>query len=64
MRTVILTPVEYGWLAEVPSLPGCLTEGETKEEALEMIKDAIELYIEALQAKGRPIPEDVEVATV
>lgn len=58
MRTVILTPIEDGyWLAEVPSLPGCHTQGETKAEALEMIKDAITLYIETLQDLGRPVPE-------
>jgi predicted RNase H-like HicB family nuclease len=67
MRHVILTPVEDGnWLAEVPSLPGCLTEADTREEALEMIKDAIELYITTLKELGRPIPEDeeIEVAVV
>jgi predicted RNase H-like HicB family nuclease len=67
MRHVILTPVEDGnWLAEVPSLPGCLTEADTREDALELIKDAIDLYIETLKDLGRPIPEDedIEVAVV
>lgn len=62
MRTVILTAIEDGWwLAEVPSLPGCLTEGETKAEALENIKEAITGYIESLEMRGLPIPEEVEV---
>lgn len=57
MRTVILTAIEDGWwLAEVPSLPSCLTQGETKEEALEDIKEAIEGYIESLEMRGLPIP--------
>jgi predicted RNase H-like HicB family nuclease len=65
MRHVVLTPVENGWLAEVPSLPGCLTEADTKEEALEYIKEAIEAYILTLQDMGEPIPDDlVEFATV
>lgn len=66
MRHVILTPIEDGWwMAEVPSLPGCHTQAETKEEALEYIKDAIELHILTLQDMGKPIPEDnVEFATV
>jgi antitoxin HicB len=58
MRHVILTPVEGGWMAEVPSLPGCFTEADTKEEALEYIKEAIEAYILTLQDAGDPIPEE------
>jgi predicted RNase H-like HicB family nuclease len=62
MRTVILTAIEDGWwLAEVPSLPGCLTQGESKEEALENIKEAIEGYIESLEMRGLSIPDEVEV---
>jgi len=67
MRHVILTVDEEGWwVAEVPSLPGCLTQGETRAEALENIKEAIELYLESLEARGLPIPADVmaEVAEV
>ncbi len=67
MRHVILAPIEDGgWLATVPSLPGCRTEGDSREEALEYIKEAIELYIETLQELGREVPEDeaIELATV
>ena len=57
MRTVILTAIEDGWwLAEVPSLPGCLTQGETKEEAIENVKEAIDGYLESLELRGLPIP--------
>jgi predicted RNase H-like HicB family nuclease len=42
----------------VPSLPGCLTYGDTIEEAIEMSKEAIELYIESLAARGLEIPVD------
>lgn len=65
MRHVILTPIEDGWwLAEVPSLPGCHTQGETKAEAMENIKEAIESYIASLQEDGEPVPEDVNVELV
>jgi predicted RNase H-like HicB family nuclease len=40
----------------VPSLPGCLTFGETIEEALEMAKEAIDVYIEGLISRGKEIP--------
>ncbi len=37
-----------GWIIEVPSLPGCISQGETREEAIENIRDAIKLYLEDL----------------
>ncbi len=59
MRQVLLYPGEDGyWVAEVPSLPGCISQGATRDEALENVKEAIELYLEVLQADGQPIPED------
>lgn len=45
-----------GYTVTVPILPGCVSEGDTKEEALANIKEAIELYLESLQADGEPIP--------
>jgi predicted RNase H-like HicB family nuclease len=58
-RTVLLSVGEDGYLvAEVPSLPGCISQGKTKQEALHNIKEAIELYIESLIADGEMIPED------
>lgn len=46
------------WVAEIPSLPGCVSQGKTKEEALENVKEAIALYIETLESEHRPIPND------
>lgn len=44
---VIIKPGEDGWfVAEVPSLPGCISQGKTEDEALLNIKEAIELYLE------------------
>jgi len=58
--TVILeSQEEGGFTVTVPALPGCISEGETREEALNNIKEAIELYIEALKEDGKPIPQDV-----
>lgn len=48
-RTVLLYPGEDGYLvAEVPSLPGCISQGKTRKEALENVQEAIALYIESL----------------
>ncbi len=59
MRQVLLYPGEDGyWVAEVPSLPGCISQGATKEEAQANIKEAIDLYIEVLEERGEPIPGD------
>ncbi len=40
---------EGGYTAIVPSLPGCISEGETKEEAIRNIREAIELYLETIE---------------
>ncbi|MCA1595184.1 MAG: type II toxin-antitoxin system HicB family antitoxin [Chloroflexi bacterium] len=48
---------EENWGAYVPDLPGCVTTGDTLEEARQYIRDAIQLHLEGLKAKGLPIPE-------
>ena len=59
MRQVLVYPGEDGyWVAECPSLPGCLSQGPTREDALVNIKEAIEGYIAALLQDGIPVPED------
>jgi predicted RNase H-like HicB family nuclease len=59
MRQVIVYPGEDGYyVVECPSLPGCLSQGHTKAEALENIKEAIQAYTEALDDQGLPIPEE------
>ena len=50
-----------GYTVFVPSLPGCITYGETVDEAIDMAKEAIELYIEELQDRGESIPDDSNV---
>ena len=49
-------PVD-GYLAKAPELPGCFTAGETPEEALELLRDAMELWFESMLDTGDPIPE-------
>lgn len=59
MRQVILHPGEDGyWVAECPSLLGCVSQGQTKEEAIANIKEAIQGYIAALEEDGLPVPEE------
>ncbi|MFB9842177.1 type II toxin-antitoxin system HicB family antitoxin [Mucilaginibacter ginsenosidivorans] len=56
---ILLAPQEEGGFSvTVPALPGCFTHGETVEEAIEMAKEAISLYIESLEGDGEPIPDD------
>ena len=49
------------YTAWVPSLPGCVTFGKTIEEALEMARDAIEIYVETLISHGEMVPSDESV---
>ena len=59
MRQVIVYPGEDGyWVSECPSLPGCISQGNTKQEAVTNIKEAIAAYIAALQEDALPIPDD------
>jgi predicted RNase H-like HicB family nuclease len=56
-RIILRKEPEGSYTAMVPSLPGCITWGETIKHALEMAKDAIEGYIAVLIDEGEPIPE-------
>ena len=60
--TIILHPdaEQGGYTVTVPTLPGCITEGDTIEQAIAMAKDAIHLYIESLIASGEPVPQEHE----
>jgi predicted RNase H-like HicB family nuclease len=59
MRQVVVYPGEDGWwVAECPSLPGCVSQGKTKEEAIEHIKEAIRAYVAALEEDSLAVPTD------
>ena len=55
-RTVLRKEPEGGYTVMVPSLPGCVTYGETVDHAITMAKEAIELYVESMQAHGEAMP--------
>ncbi|MBI5093229.1 MAG: type II toxin-antitoxin system HicB family antitoxin [Candidatus Hydrogenedentes bacterium] len=60
MRKVIIYPGEDGyWVAECPSLPGCVSQGVSRTEALSNMREAIDLYTDVLLEKGKPVPEDL-----
>ena len=52
---------EGGFWVEVPALPGCYSQGESVEEVLENVQEAIELYLEVLRDEGRDAPKDDDV---
>jgi predicted RNase H-like HicB family nuclease len=57
---VIVEPDEDGiYVAEVPALPGCISQGQTRTEAIENIKEAIAAYLESLDAHDEPIPPSI-----
>ncbi|MBI4315579.1 MAG: type II toxin-antitoxin system HicB family antitoxin [Chloroflexi bacterium] len=59
MRQVIIYPGEDDyWVVECPSLPGCISQGKTKEEAIVNIREAIQGFIAALEEDGIPVPEE------
>jgi predicted RNase H-like HicB family nuclease len=59
MRQVVIYPGEDGyWVVECPSLPGCISQGESKESAIANIREAIEGYIKALEDDGIEVPPE------
>ena len=54
---VIVEQGENGFGAYVPDLPGCIAVGDTREEALRLIGEAVELHLEGLREEGLPIPK-------
>ena len=60
--TVIYERAGKNYSAYVPDLPGCIACGDTLEETEQLIKEAIELYIEALREDGKPVPEPTTTA--
>jgi len=59
MREVVIYRGEDGyWVAECLSLPGCVSQGKTKKQAIQNIKEAISCYVHALQEDGLPVPKE------
>jgi len=62
---VLIEPDEDGvFVAEVPTLPGCVSQGNTRTEAISNIKEAIAAYLESLQKHGEPVPPPVSEEVV
>lgn len=55
-HVLLYTDEDDIWIAKIPSLPGCGSDGRTKAESLERVKEAIQVYIEALEGDGLPVP--------
>jgi len=59
--TIKIEPAEEGgFVVTVPALPGCVTQGETYEEAVAMAQECIEGFLECLVKLGQPIPREIE----
>ena len=59
MGQVVVVPGEDGhWVAECPNLPGCISQGKTKQEAIANIKEAIEGYIASFEEDGLSVPDE------
>ncbi len=58
-RVLIEQDEDGVYVAEVPTLPGCISQGQTREEAIENVKEAIAAYLESLEAHGDPIPPPI-----
>lgn len=59
MRQVLLYKDETGmWVVECPSLPGCISQGDTRDSALHNMREAIQEYIAALRTEGDPVPDE------
>jgi predicted RNase H-like HicB family nuclease len=62
---VVIEPDEDGvYVAEVPALPGCISQGRTRAEAVDNIKEAIAAYVESLKAHNEPIPPPISEEVV
>jgi predicted RNase H-like HicB family nuclease len=58
-RVIVEIDEDGVYVVEVPALPGCISQGKTRAEALANIKEAIELYLDSLEAHGEPVPPSI-----
>lgn len=59
---VVIERAERNFAAHVPDLPGCIATGDTREETIALMREAIALHLDGLRADGEPIPEPVTSA--
>ena len=60
---VVLEEGESSWGAYIPDLPGCVAVGETRQEAVDLIKEAIDMHLEGLREQQQPIPAPASAST-
>jgi predicted RNase H-like HicB family nuclease len=58
---ILIEPTQTGFSAHVPDLPGCVAAGETREETLDLIREAIEFHLEGMRLHGESIPEPTAI---
>jgi len=63
-RVLIEQDEDGVYIAEVPALPGCVSQGKTRAEAVENIKEAIAGYVESLETRGEPVPPSISEEVV
>ncbi len=63
-RVLIEQDEDGVFVAEVPALPGCVSQGQTRADALKNIQEAIEVYLESLKAHDEPIPPSIDEEVV
>lgn len=61
---IMLDKTDTGWSAYAPDLPGCVAAGETREETVQLMKEAIEFHLEGMREDGDEIPQPSEVEQV
>ncbi len=64
LRVLIEQDEDGVYVAECPSLPGCISQGTTREEALRNVKEAAESYLESLKKHNEPIPPSIDEEVV
>ncbi len=63
-RVIIEKDEDNMYVAKVPDLPGCSTEGKTRKELMKNVKEAIQAYLEALKKRGDPVPVEMVQVSV
>ena len=63
-RVLIEQDEDEMYVAEVPSLPGCISQGRAREQAIENIREAIAVYLDSLEAHNEPIPPPISEEVV
>ncbi len=58
---ILLEPTRTGFSAHVPDLPGCVAAGETREETLDLIREAITFHLEGMRLHGESIPDPASI---